>query len=212
MRWFELSGFVAATVIGMLVAGASSAEPPFGRYRHGPGPEGFIEEHAEELGLDAETQKAIEQIIEESRDRAAAAHRETRRLRLEMRDLLDQESPDEAAVMQQADAIGAAETELHKQRLEALIKIRALLTSEQRERLVRIREDSWARWVQPLIDACEGDVERFCGGSPEGRLRRRCLRDHYGELSPECQDAIESAKGARGGRHHRRAWRATEDF
>jgi Spy/CpxP family protein refolding chaperone len=196
MRWFEFAGFIAATAVGLMVADASFAEPPFGKPHRGPEPEGFIEEHAEELGLDSETQAAIEQIIDESRDQARGVHGEVRELRRAMHELLEQQNPDEAAVMQQAEAIGAAETELHKQRLEALIKIRALLTSEQREKLVRIRENSWARWVQPLIDACEGDVERFCGGSPEGRLRRRCLRDHYDEVSPDCQDAIESAKGA----------------
>jgi Spy/CpxP family protein refolding chaperone len=55
-----------------------------------------------------------------------------------MRRLLGQDRPDEAAVMQQAERIGALEIELHKQRLRTMLRIRALLTPEQRRELVTI--------------------------------------------------------------------------
>ena len=112
-----------------------------------------------------------------------------------MHDLLSQETPDESAVMQQAEAIGQAETELHKHRLGTLIKIRALLTDEQRAELIRIREETRAQWLQPLIEACEADVDQFCPDDEDRWSRRRCLRDHWEELSADCQDAVEAARG-----------------
>jgi Spy/CpxP family protein refolding chaperone len=48
---------------------------------------------------------------------------------------LEQEDPDEAAVMEQAEAIGALRTESRKQGLRTLLDVRALLTPEQRDDL-----------------------------------------------------------------------------
>ena len=53
-------------------------------------------------------------------------------------------APDEAAVMQHADAIGQAETEMHKHRLATMLEIRALLTPEQRQELTQIIIDAEA--------------------------------------------------------------------
>jgi Spy/CpxP family protein refolding chaperone len=58
-----------------------------------------------------------------------------------MRRLLDGESPKLDDVMQWADRIGAAETELKKRRLRTMLEIRALLTPEQRQKLVQIFEE-----------------------------------------------------------------------
>lgn len=208
MRCFKLAGFVAALLAGLAVASAGFAEPPFGGdhrgggHHRGHGPAGFIEEHTEQLGLDDETREAIDGIVDESRERARGLHRELRGLHREMRDLLSQENPDEAAVMQQAEAIGQAETELHKHRIGALIKIRALLTDEQRAELIRIREETRSQWRQPLIESCEVDVDRFCPDAEGPWSRRGCARDHWEELSPDCQGAIEAAR-EKGRRNHR---------
>jgi hypothetical protein len=119
-----------------------------------------------------------------------------------MHDLLSQENPDEAAVMQQAEAIGQAETELHKHRIGALIKIRALLTDEQRAELIRIREETRSQWLRPLIESCEADVDRFCPDADDPWSRRGCARDHWEELSPDCQSAIEAGR-EKARRNHR---------
>src|SRR3989304_1153831 len=108
MRWVSLSGSVLVLVVGLSVAGVSGARPPFGGHHPAGGhpgdhgPERFIEEHAVELGLDDETRQAIGQTVDESRERARALHEELRDLHRAMRDLLSQDAPDEAAVMQQA--------------------------------------------------------------------------------------------------------------
>jgi Spy/CpxP family protein refolding chaperone len=219
MRWFTLVGSLTALFLGLSVASQGFAQPPFGGPPPGGGPDSFggpppgrgpdrfIEEHAAELGLDDETLEAIDQIVDESRERAQALRADLREMHREMRGLLSEDTPDESAVMQQADAIGKAETELHKQRLMALIGIRALLTEEQREELSRIREETRAQWRQPLLDACEADIEGLCPDAGGPWSRRGCARAHWDELSSDCQNAIESARARRGhhrGKHHGR--------
>jgi len=58
----------------------------------------------------------------------------------QMHALLAADVPDEAAVMQQAERIGALETDERKTRLRGMLQIRALLTPEQRALLVEIHE------------------------------------------------------------------------
>jgi Spy/CpxP family protein refolding chaperone len=212
MRRLEFVGSLAALLAGVAVASVGFAQPPFGGHHgpgghhRGPGPHGFLEEHAAQLGLDDGTRGAIDEIVDESQERARELRRELRGLHREMRDLLSQETPDEVAVMQQAEAIGQAETELHKYRLQTLIKIRALLTDEQRAELSRIREETRAQWRQPLIEACEADVDRFCPEAEDRWSRRRCLRGRWEELSSDCQGAIKAARSeARRGRGKPRA-------
>jgi len=146
MRWFDLVGSLTVLLAGVAVATVGFAQPPSGGHHRGDGGHhrghraaGFIEEHAARLGLDDETREAIDEIVDESRMRARELRGELRGLHDEMYDLLSQETPDEAAVMQQAEAIGQVETALHKHRLETLIKIRALQTPEQRAELMAIR-------------------------------------------------------------------------
>ena len=101
----------------------------------------MLERHADRLGLDAETQDAIDRTAQESRAEREALHSELRGLHEQMRALLSQPQPDEAAVMQQADRIGAAEVALEKSRLRSMLRIRALLSEEQLAELVEIHRE-----------------------------------------------------------------------
>jgi Spy/CpxP family protein refolding chaperone len=195
MRRLDLIGFLTALLAGVAIASVGFAQPPFGGPRPGGGPDRFTAEHAAQLGLDDPTREAIDQIVDESRMRAREIRGELRGLHQEMHELLSQKTPDEAAVMLQAEAIGQAETELHKHRLETLIRIRALLTDEQRAELIEIRGETRAQWLQPLIDSCQTDVDQFCPEAEDRWSQRRCLRQRWEEISPECQGAIDAAKG-----------------
>ena len=140
---------VAAGAEESAATGARSGSGhPF--WRHGPqGPppiEGLLERHAEELGLDAATQAKIREISDQSRQQSQPAIDELRSLHEGMHQLLLSDSPDTQQVLSQADRIGAAETQLRKQRLTSMLEIRALLTPEQRQKLVQIFEDKRARW------------------------------------------------------------------
>ena len=214
MRLSNLFGLLTALLAGLAIASAVSAQPRFGGPPGGDGPgafggpppgggpDRFIQEHASQLGLDEETVEAIEAIVDESREQTREQREELRELHREMRDLLSQDTPDEAAVMEQADAIGQAEVALHKHRLGALLKIRGLLTEEQRAELAEIRGEMRKRWRGPQIEACEADVDQFCPDSETPWSRKGCIRDHWEELSPECRDGIEDARSRfRGGRH-----------
>ena len=215
MRWQSLVGSFLALLAGVAVASTGFAQAPFegprgggrpggfGGPPPGTGPERFIEEHAAQLGLDEETLQAMGQIVDESREKAQELHAELRDMHREMRDLLSQDAPDASAVMQQAEAIGQAETALHKRRLAALLEIRAMLTEEQRAELARIREETRTRWGKPQIEACEVDVDHFCPEAEAPWSRKGCVRDHWDELSSECRDGIEAARAKARRGHHR---------
>jgi Spy/CpxP family protein refolding chaperone len=66
---------------------------------------------------------------------------EVRTLRGELRSLLDADAPGLAEVLAKADAVGAAETAVHKLRLRTMLGVRALLTPAQRAELVRIHDE-----------------------------------------------------------------------
>ena len=61
MRWLDFGGSLTAFLAVLAVASVGFARPPLGGphgpgHHRGPGPQGFIEEHAAQLGLDEETQ------------------------------------------------------------------------------------------------------------------------------------------------------------
>ena len=131
----------------VLLAAASGAPPAgAGEHAHGrkhrrPPLDALLEKHAERLGLDTETLGRIQAIADASRPEHERLAGEVHALRLEMRTLLGADAPDRDAAMRLADRIGAAETALDKHRLLTLLEIRALLTPEQREELVRIHDE-----------------------------------------------------------------------
>lgn len=196
MRLLTATQTLAGCVLlaGFSVAGLSLAQPtgpPRGHGpRPGPPPERFIEEHAERLGLGDETLETLHEIVDESRQRGKALRVELRDAHEKMRELLSREEPDESAVMKQAEAIGELELEERKNRLRATLRIRALLTPEQREELVRIREEGGARRISRRMGACRDDVSRICPDVQPGRASLQCLSEHWDELSEECQSAF----------------------
>lgn len=107
----------------------------------GRGIEGLLERHGDRLDLDEETRTRIREIAAGARAEGEALGERLRSLRREMRGLLEQDVPAEEAVMRQAERIGEAETDLRKHRLRMMLRIRALLTPEQRRELIRIHQE-----------------------------------------------------------------------
>jgi Spy/CpxP family protein refolding chaperone len=201
MHRFELVGFFGALAAALTLSGVSFAQPPFepGDSHRDPG--AFIEENAEALDLDEETLSAIRSIVAESKDRGDQLHSKVRELHKGMKAFLAQGTPDESAVMQQVDAIGAAEVEMQRHRLGTMLKIRALLTPEQREEMTQLREDSRGRWKRALLEECEADLEALCPEADDRWSRKQCLKDHREKISEACSDAVKAAKRARHGSH-----------
>lgn len=142
-----LAALMISTPMGVADAqppGAWGAPPPgdaHGPGRHRPPLDDVLERHAGRLGLDERTRTEVRGIADAAREESRDVEAGLRTLHDEMRKLLDQEAPDLDGVLRQADRIGASETELSKLRLRTMLRIRGLLTPEQRQELVRIHEE-----------------------------------------------------------------------
>lgn len=121
----------------------AKAPPP----KPGPGPygyaypSGFIERHAKRLELSDETVKALRAEIEKSRRENERLRKEVEAAQLGLRKLLEQDLPDEKAVMAQADKITSLVGEQRKNQLRSAIKVRGMLTPKQRAELEKIRKE-----------------------------------------------------------------------
>lgn len=168
------SAFVWALALGSVaIAQPRQAEGQWQkRGRAAPPPiDRLLEKYADRLGLEAETEQEIRRIAAASRSEARGLEEQARRLRRRLRVMLDAELPDEAAIMERADAVGALKTEQHKSRLRVLLRIRALLTPEQRAELVKIhlenRETRTRRGWGRGRDRRGGDFTEDAGSSRE---------------------------------------------
>ncbi len=136
----------------LLVAGTAGAahheggdKSPKGHERgHGGSGASMVLKHADQLGLDEATQAKISELNKAARESGHSRHKDMKALHEEMRELMNQDSPDEAAVMALAERMGAAKTEAQKVNLSNMLKVQALLTPEQREKLKSIRAEKRA--------------------------------------------------------------------
>jgi Spy/CpxP family protein refolding chaperone len=135
---------------------------------------------------------AIRTIVDGSRARGETLRAELRTANAQMRALLSQALPDEAAVMQQADTIGALELAERKNRLQAMLQIRTLLTSAQRQELIRRQGELYSRRRPDLMQACQADSTNLCPDATHWRSRMQCLHNHLEELSETCRATIQA--------------------
>lgn len=180
----------------LLLAAPSLAGPPGGPGgpHHGPrGPEEFILRESKSLGLDEKTTQAIQKVVAAQREKARSLEEERDAARRKLGDLLTQEPLDEKAALAQADALGRIDTEMRKHRLETMFEIRALLTPEQRQKLVaqmKMHHERRQETRQKVVSACKEDVAKFCSDAQGPRGRMECLRSHRQDLSNSCHDAL----------------------
>lgn len=104
-------------------------------------PSGLLERHAKRLGLSDATVAEMRQIVESSRAENERLRAEIEKAQGELRVMLDKDVPDETAVMLQADKIGHFAVDQRKNQLRAMIKMRSMLTPEQRAELAKIRRE-----------------------------------------------------------------------
>jgi Spy/CpxP family protein refolding chaperone len=185
-RGIIIGGLVAGVVLAVATVGVAQPRHP----RH------MFERIAEKLDLDAETEAAVEAIVEETRPQGRALHDELREAHHALRELMSQDTPDEADVMAQAESLGELETEARKHHLATLLRIRALLTPEQRAELVEMRHKHRAG----VLERCEADVKALCPETDEEDVRRtlRCLHRNAEDLSDECREALPRRRHGRG--------------
>jgi hypothetical protein len=77
---------------------------------------------------------------------------------------------------------------LHRNRLDALLQIHALLSPAQREELVKIREEEWGG---RRGRGCAADVDALCADAARGAPTLRCLAERFESLSPGCRRAVD---------------------
>jgi Spy/CpxP family protein refolding chaperone len=172
-----------ALALALAVPGAAAA-------RASRSPADLLARHAERLGLDAETQAAIQAIVDDWGTRDAALREEIERARERLHELLARRDPDEAAVLAQQDALAALYAETHRRRLIATLRIHERLTPEQREELVRIRMEEGPPQRVPSRGACREELQSRCAGA-RGPAALRCLAEHWEDLGEGCRDVLE---------------------
>lgn len=127
--------------IALCAAGTAMAGDDGPGRHHGPPPiDHILERHADELGIDAATLGRVREIAAHAQAEEAPVRAALYTARERLHELLRRDAPDLAAVLQQADVVGAAETDLHKARLRTLLAVRAILTPAQRQGLVELFE------------------------------------------------------------------------
>ncbi|MFQ5657468.1 MAG: periplasmic heavy metal sensor [Candidatus Methylomirabilales bacterium] len=137
-------GIVAVLLLGLALPHSGLANRdrlggPGGYHRGGP--QFLFEKHAERLGLDGKTLEQIRAISEAAKGQSSELHTKFREAKTTMRKLLSAETPDKTAVMKQAEIMGAIKTDLRKHKLATILEIRALLTPEQRQELIKMRKE-----------------------------------------------------------------------
>jgi len=183
---------VCVLLVGLTAPGSGRADSRRPPREAGSQSDRFIAEQAERLGLDAKTLAAVRTTVDASRARGEAIRAELHTAYTQMRELLSQDLPDEAAVMQQADTIGALELAERKNRLQAMLQIRALLTPAQRQELIRLQKEMPSGRRPELMQACQTDSVNLCPNAAHWRTRMQCLHDHIEELSEACRAAIQT--------------------
>ncbi len=176
-------------LVGLSVPDSSNGQP---EKLSRTGPLHSIEEYAERLAIDETTRGAIRLIVEDTRSRGQEIRASLAQARAQMRNLLTQDSPDDAAVMQQAEKIGALRVEKQKNRLRAMLQIRALLSPQQRQALTALREQERPHrrgrsHRRGRFGACRADVAELCPQAEPGQPALQCLNDNWSALSTGCQ-------------------------
>ena len=134
--WSGRAALAALVVAAMVSAGGVAAAPPGGGCGGGGPSLEHLEHGVARAGLPPETAQAVYQRIDQARAEQRSIEASLAAAHEQMRTLLDQDAPSADAVLAQADAIGALETQMHKLGLRTMLQVRALVTPEQWDSLM----------------------------------------------------------------------------
>lgn len=102
-----------------------------------PGPHAPPMEALEQLGLTAAQRTKIVALHDAAERKSIRAEADVRLAELDLRELIEADAPDAAAVDQAVDRVGALRTALQKIHIAELLGVRAALTPQQRAKLPR---------------------------------------------------------------------------
>lgn len=108
--------------------------------RPGQGPITRLEQNLKGLELKPEQRQKVQAIVDASRKEREALQTQIQQAFKDLRGMLEQPSPDEPAILRQADKLGELQTQQRKLMLRTLLKVRSELTPEQRQQLADMRQ------------------------------------------------------------------------
>ena len=142
-QWMILAASVTLCAMSCLARDDKGAEPgAMGRPRPGatetsdvdPQWLGGNKSAIKEIGLSDEQSEAVKKLRIDMRRELIDVEADKERAALAQAELLSKEKPDEAAVMQAVDNVFAMQSKIGRIRMKYLLKMREILTPEQREK------------------------------------------------------------------------------
>ncbi len=143
--------------IGVAVAWAQQAPSPAGPCAR---PQGLLtsddreaigrmilQRTKEKLGLSDELAEQIRATLQSRRDEARADFLALCQARVQLRQLLDQQTSDPSALKATADQIKALQGKLLDRRLETAVALRSQLSADQWTKWIELRKTSGRRWM-----------------------------------------------------------------
>jgi Spy/CpxP family protein refolding chaperone len=170
IRSFQMTALSLAMGLALVAAGSARGDhgPGMGMGTGMGGHAAFLDRQIQQLHLPAQTQSAVDAVIAQSRTQQDALRDQIRAAHESMKSLLEQDTPDEAAVMAKADSIGQLMTQQRKNDLHTLIQVRSLLSPEQRAQLDQQVQEHRGHWTGRHGDAgcSHGDQPGETGATP----------------------------------------------
>ena len=84
---------------------------------------------------------------------------------------------------------------LHKLQIKTLLRVRQILSPEQRQKLKNLRH----KRGKAFRAACSSDMKTLCADVSSRHMKKRCLFDNFNKLSPQCRKMV-----VKGFRHRHR--------
>ena len=133
---------VVLIVIGLIVSSMAIANPggPDKRDR-GPDNINIIQRFADDIGLSDQQEEQLKAEHLAVEKDVIQLRADVKIARLEMRQLMDERSPDEAAVFHKIEAIGDLQTQIKKLKAGERINVNKILTEVQFEQLQDLKQE-----------------------------------------------------------------------
>ncbi|MAE65310.1 MAG: hypothetical protein CMJ18_13645 [Phycisphaeraceae bacterium] len=141
------------TLIVVLAASTALAEPGEGRRRGRGGHEPFCKilhdpEAMKALGLSEDQAKELRRIRYEARRAQIDLKAERDRARLELQHLMQQDAPDEAAVMAAVERVGQASIAMRKHGVKQMLASRSIVGAEKWQKMKHMRRERMHRGMR----------------------------------------------------------------
>jgi Spy/CpxP family protein refolding chaperone len=180
----QMSILLAAALLLMLMVSSASAQAvPPGQLGHPPSepqhPQ-FGGDPIRQLNLTPEQREQIRTIREQSKEERGRINERLRETNRALEEALDSDNPDEAAVEQRAKEVVAAQAAAMRQRVLTEVRIRRVLTLEQKTLLRTLRQQAHEHRRERQMDRSDlGDRRR-----QQRTLRMQNPRNGAGPLIP----------------------------